>query len=185
MSRFTLDDHERQRLRTAAWRTLDTLERRRALTTVLATSIPDITQLLANNTDRNLQWAENTLSKLKEKRDPTPDLAQKPASETPADKDVLTHGSERMQFVNTLPMSEHGLIDRKRKWSWQVSELRKRPGQWALLREEKDRKRVKGYAYAVRTGRLTAFQPDGAFEARCITREGISGLYVRYVGEKK
>lgn len=185
MSRFTLDDHERQRLRTSPWRTLDPLARRRALTTVLATSIPDITQLLANNTDRNLQWAESTLSKLKSKRDPTPDLAQKPASETPADTDVLTHGSERMRFVDALPMSDRGLINRKRKWSWQVSELRKRPGQWALLCEEKDRKRIKGYAYAVRTGRLTAFKPADQFEARCITREGTSGLYVRYVGEKK
>jgi hypothetical protein len=40
-----------------------------------------------------------------------------------------------------------------------------------------------GIAVQIRQGRLTAFQPAGSFDARCVRANGVLTTYARYVGE--
>lgn len=67
---------------------------------------------------------------------------------------------------------------KNRELAWFAAELRKRPGEWAILPGRS------GYANQITKGRLAAF-PVGEFEA--VSRRPIgadkSATYVRFVGE--
>lgn len=62
-----------------------------------------------------------------------------------------------------------------------ADQLRKHPGDWAVFREDAN----SSIAFQVKTGKVAAFRPAGAFEAVCrgITPGGSRGrIYVRFVG---
>ncbi|MFD9374639.1 hypothetical protein ACFWBH_03700 [Streptomyces sp. NPDC059999] len=61
--------------------------------------------------------------------------------------------------------------------------LRARPGDWALVAERPAIGPASNFAYRIRTGKLAAFRPAGAFEAhaRSTGDEG-AGVWARYVG---
>lgn len=61
--------------------------------------------------------------------------------------------------------------------------LRTRPGQWRRWRECRTRKNAMDVARRVRAGRLAAFHPAGAYDARAVENPvGVHGVYVSYVG---
>ena len=61
------------------------------------------------------------------------------------------------------------------RWDIIARELRKNPGRWAKLEERPT------YMHSIKTGKMKAFRPVGAYEAR--TAGG--ALFVRYTGGKK
>lgn len=63
----------------------------------------------------------------------------------------------------------------EKKWDIIARELRENPGRWAKLEERPT------YMHNIKTGKLKAFRPAGAYEAR--TASG--ALFVRYTGGKK
>ncbi|WP_411129732.1 hypothetical protein [Streptomyces sp. x-19] len=59
--------------------------------------------------------------------------------------------------------------------------LRDRPGQWARIETLGNPNRAANLAYRIRTGRHTAFQPAGAFEATARSSDdGTASVYARY-----
>lgn len=207
-----LTDEERTRLRTTPWARLDITDRRRAMTTVLAEHVPEVGRILRDNPKHDLRWAEATymtetrregLKTVREHKtagkasraktaaktampESTPTAPDQHASDSllgPEDG-TLTHGGQSMTFVDALPADER----RKRAtWEWQATEMRRRPGQWALLRTEpaslRDN-RLRCQMGSINHGRLTAFRPQGDFEARVIVHGGVRGLYARYTGKE-
>lgn len=70
---------------------------------------------------------------------------------------------------------------KRTRWSDVAEQLRAKPGSWALVSE--------AVKYSVTTtyinkGRITAFEPAGAYEATSRKRpDGSFDVYARYVGE--
>ncbi|MGW0899742.1 hypothetical protein ACWD0G_22640 [Streptomyces goshikiensis] len=61
--------------------------------------------------------------------------------------------------------------------------LRARPGDWALVAERPAIGPASNLAYRIRTGKLAAFRPAGAFEAHSrSTGDHGAGVWARYVG---
>lgn len=66
----------------------------------------------------------------------------------------------------------------------QIAEaLRERPGEWACIGVQDTARSAGSLAYAIRTGRLSAYLPAGAFEASARTVRREHRLYVRFVGK--
>jgi hypothetical protein len=64
-----------------------------------------------------------------------------------------------------------------------AAELRENPGQWGRVAAYTTRRVSTHMAYLVRSARIKAYAPAGAFEAEGRTESGEHRLYVRYVGE--
>lgn len=68
-----------------------------------------------------------------------------------------------------------------KRWSLIAAELRSRPGEWALVAENA----TTATTTYINQGRITAFRPAGAFEARSVldprTRRAAK-VFARYVG---
>ncbi|CAM5306813.1 hypothetical protein [Streptomyces abikoensis] len=62
--------------------------------------------------------------------------------------------------------------------------LRDRRGEWARIQQHAALSRASSQAHRIRTGKLTAFRPAGAFEARARKDKdtGESSVWARYVG---
>ena len=71
---------------------------------------------------------------------------------------------------------------RTEHWHACAEQLRERPGDWAVLIEGGDYLTVGGMANQIVRGRLAAFRPDGAFEARTLSTSDGFAVYARYVG---
>lgn len=61
--------------------------------------------------------------------------------------------------------------------------LQSRPGEWANIGEYESRAETYSTASSIRAGRLTAYQPRGAYEAVARVVDGAGYVWVRYVGE--
>ncbi|MEV0445523.1 hypothetical protein AB0I84_08890 [Streptomyces spectabilis] len=61
--------------------------------------------------------------------------------------------------------------------------LRDRPGEWAHVDTHPNSNRASNQAHRIRTGKLAAFRPAGAFEAT-IRNDGedVINVYARYTG---
>lgn len=73
------------------------------------------------------------------------------------------------------PRGEHAEI---------AAKLRERPSEWAPIGTFETARAAGSLAYAIRKGRLSAYLPEGAFEASARTVGEEHRLYVRFVGEK-
>lgn len=64
------------------------------------------------------------------------------------------------------------------EWTEAAGELRARPNEWGIVKRHMTRSAASAMAHAVKTGRIKAFKPAGAFEAF------VQGLdtWVRFVG---
>ncbi|GCD35615.1 hypothetical protein OEIGOIKO_03361 [Streptomyces chrestomyceticus JCM 4735] len=63
--------------------------------------------------------------------------------------------------------------------------LRGRPGDWAHIDTHDTMNRASNQAHRVRTGKLAAFRPAGAFEAKAHgTEDGGAEVWARYVGPR-
>lgn len=86
-----------------------------------------------------------------------------------------------IKWVNQLPApATRGRKPVKRPKHWAFAqELRKRPGQWAVLGTFNS-----SIAYQIKKGQTPAFLPAGAFEAatRDTKPDGRGTIYVRFVG---
>jgi hypothetical protein len=51
------------------------------------------------------------------------------------------------------------------EWTEAALELRARPGEWGIVKQHITRSAASAMAHAVKTGRIKAFRPAGAFEA--------------------
>ncbi|WP_406260180.1 hypothetical protein OIA45_19195 [Streptomyces chartreusis] len=61
--------------------------------------------------------------------------------------------------------------------------LRERPGQWAHIDSHPNLNRATNQGHRIRTGKIAAFRPAGAFEAQPrSTGDGTADVYARYVG---
>ncbi|MEU5683635.1 hypothetical protein DEJ48_36885 [Streptomyces venezuelae] len=61
--------------------------------------------------------------------------------------------------------------------------LRDRPGEWAHVDTHPNSNRASNQAHRIRTGKLAAFRPAGAFEATIRTDDDEAiDVYARYVG---
>lgn len=84
------------------------------------------------------------------------------------------------------PPAEHGNARPKPPSRFQpiVDALKDRPGQWAVVVENKTPGAAANLAWRMRSG-LGPFAPKGAFEAKTIGPAGgtVSKVYARYVGE--
>ncbi|UQA91617.1 hypothetical protein [Streptomyces halobius] len=74
------------------------------------------------------------------------------------------------------PRGEHAEI---------AAELRKAPGQWALVGLQPTAKSAGSVSYAIRTAKLLAYDPPGSFEAVARTVDGEHRLYVRFMGDAR
>jgi hypothetical protein len=63
--------------------------------------------------------------------------------------------------------------------------LRARPGQWARIAEYATPRRARHMAYVVRTGRLPAYAPAGAFEAEWREEGARGAVWARYTGTEE
>lgn len=67
-------------------------------------------------------------------------------------------------------------------WTLVASELRARPGEWAIV----DRNATVARGTAIKKGRIEAFQPAGSFEATMRGNgDGRYTVYARYVGHPR
>jgi hypothetical protein len=64
-----------------------------------------------------------------------------------------------------------------------AAELRENPGQWGRVSSYTTGRVATHMAYSVRSARIKAYAPAGAFEAEGRTESGQHRLYVRYVGQ--
>lgn len=69
------------------------------------------------------------------------------------------------------------------KWRTVATELRRRPGEWAVLLEAERFGNGGGIAGQIKAGALIAFRPAGAFDATTRTVDGLYTVYARYVGD--
>jgi hypothetical protein len=71
------------------------------------------------------------------------------------------------------------------KWLAEAEELRKRPGQWAVLVTLSARQRGSSsrWVCSIKQGERKAFRPPGSFEALQQLDGDVIKIYVRYVGE--
>jgi hypothetical protein len=84
----------------------------------------------------------------------------------------------------TPPQSKRGTNSSRRSAEWEsVAEaLKQNPTQWALVRAETE----SCYGYFIKTARLVAFQPAGAYEATVRKNQDNPkkyDIYARYIGE--
>lgn len=68
-----------------------------------------------------------------------------------------------------------------------IEQLKKRKGEWAVVREPATRVAAYATAHQIRTGTLTAFRPAGSFEAQGRTIREPNGsvvyrVFAKYVG---
>lgn len=63
--------------------------------------------------------------------------------------------------------------------------LKQRPGEWAVVRRTDTANKSGAAAQAIRSGRLRAYAPTGAYEAVARTVDGEHRVYARYVGGAK
>jgi hypothetical protein len=66
-----------------------------------------------------------------------------------------------------------------------AEELRARPGEWAVVQRKTSTARAASAAQAIRTGRLRAYAPAGAFEAKSRKVGDEYRVYARYVEAAK
>ncbi|MET8627953.1 hypothetical protein ABZW30_30140 [Kitasatospora sp. NPDC004669] len=80
-----------------------------------------------------------------------------------------------VEFCGPPPVAEtkHGRISRV---------LRDRPAEWAVVQRAGSIARAASAAQAIRSAKLLAYGPAGAFEAVARTVEGEHRVYARYVG---
>lgn len=90
-----------------------------------------------------------------------------------------------MEFRDPPPVSNSGgnRGRRRYKYSEEAKELRKRPGEWAVLKESslEDYSAASSLAVHIRKGHFPSF-PAGDFEARVRTEGDQVCVYCRYVG---
>lgn len=63
-----------------------------------------------------------------------------------------------------------------------ADELRKRPGEWAVVATYHAMATAHSVAQAIKKARLGAYAPAGAFEAKARTVDGQRRVYARFVG---
>ncbi|MDX3214549.1 hypothetical protein PV318_03185 [Streptomyces sp. ME02-6991-2B] len=82
------------------------------------------------------------------------------------------------------PLPEPGTVGtgRRGKHARAAEELRARPGEWAPVTTGRNAESAAALAQAVRSARLAAYEPAGAFEAAARTVRGQHRVYARYVG---
>ena len=84
----------------------------------------------------------------------------------------------------TPPQVEHGGRSHRRsaEWALVADTLKEHPDQWALVRSETE----SCYGHFIKTARLVAFKPAGAFEATVRKNQDNPkkyDIYARYIGE--
>ena len=75
--------------------------------------------------------------------------------------------------------------DPRARWLEDAAELRRHPGQWAVIREYPMKKRSQAYAFqgAIRSGRVKAFTPASEYDASSRRDDNVVKVYVRYIGQ--
>jgi len=83
-----------------------------------------------------------------------------------------------VEFLGPPPPAEtkHGKIARA---------LRGRPSEWAVVQRVASIARAASAAQAIRSAKLNAYEPAGAFQAVARTVEGEHRVYARYIGERR
>lgn len=61
-----------------------------------------------------------------------------------------------------------------------ASQLRRHPGEWALIAENPGNSSLAGH---IKSAAIAAFRPAGSYEAVTRTVEGVVRIYARHVGE--
>jgi hypothetical protein len=79
------------------------------------------------------------------------------------------------------PPVERSKPRRIAEWDGVATDLRARPGEWALIATGAQHT---GTAGQINAGRIVAFAPAGTFEAQRQTVDGEIRVYARYVGEE-
>ncbi|WP_030271233.1 hypothetical protein [Streptomyces sp. NRRL B-24484] len=81
-----------------------------------------------------------------------------------------------VEFLGPPPAAEtkHGRIARA---------LRDRPSEWAVVQRSASITRAASAAQAIRSAKLGAYEPAGAFQAVARTVEGEHRVYARWIGE--
>lgn len=81
------------------------------------------------------------------------------------------------------PPTEHG--NGRHKFQQIAEALRARPGEWAVVAEDRTPGSASGFAYRVRNG-FGPFAPRKSFEAKAVgpAMGSSSKVYARYVGEQ-
>lgn len=64
-----------------------------------------------------------------------------------------------------------------------AAKLRERPGRWAIVSVYSTHVSALSVAYQIRSGKLAAYRPKGAFEASARTVDGEHRVYARFVGD--
>jgi hypothetical protein len=64
-----------------------------------------------------------------------------------------------------------------------AAQLRDWPDRWARVAAYSTPHGAWNTAYAIRNGRLRAYEPAGSFEAAARTVDGVHVVYVRYMGQ--
>lgn len=60
--------------------------------------------------------------------------------------------------------------------------LRDRPGEWAIVKTTLTHGAAAAAAHQIKTGRLSAYAPEGSFDAVSRTVEGKHTVYAKYLG---
>lgn len=68
------------------------------------------------------------------------------------------------------------------KYRADAAALMSRPGEWAIVHAGGRRSLADGLAYQIKSGKIAAYRPAGAFEAMARTVDGEYRTYARYVG---
>lgn len=95
-----------------------------------------------------------------------------------------------IEFEDPPPRYRPG-AGRPARYLPEAAELRKKPGQWAVLCVQPSQNKASCMAHQIRTGGLVAFEPAGAFQAMARTvdvrhadgsRAKERRVYARYIG---
>ncbi|AUG78072.1 hypothetical protein CFP65_3271 [Kitasatospora sp. MMS16-BH015] len=89
----------------------------------------------------------------------------------------MSAAQQVVEFLGPPPVAEtkHTRIARA---------LRGRPSEWAVVQRAASIGRAASAAQAIRSARLHAYEPAGAFQAVARTVQGEHRVYARYVGEQ-
>lgn len=63
-----------------------------------------------------------------------------------------------------------------------AAQLRAKPGEWAIIDLFDESARAAAMAYVIKTAKLRAYAPAGAYEAKGRTVDGEHRVYARFVG---
>ncbi|MHA4776033.1 hypothetical protein L1085_016175 [Streptomyces sp. MSC1_001] len=88
-----------------------------------------------------------------------------------------------MTNINFEPLPDDRRGANKRRHTETAAQLRERPGEWAHIFSMGSVTSATSRAYDIQNGRIAAYRPPGAFEARSRTADGTYRVYARYIGD--